>query len=397
MPYAAVTLTDDQAQRVQAGALLLDLARVPGGTGLEAGQPVRLLDPAGVLLASGVADPENEVLRILVRGHGAFDVAFFRRRVEKAVALRRGLGLLRSDQPDESFRLVHGEGDDLSGFAVDVYGRYAVVYAYARGLVTLGHMLAEAVVAGAGLKGAVVKVRPKGGVKAGQLRQDVVGEEPPEKLIVKELGVPYEVHLMGGLNVGLFVDMREQRRTLRRFVEGRSVLNTFAYTGALSVVAAREGAREVVSVDLSSGVLKWAQENFRLSGLDPTAPQYRFEVSDVARFFTKEKQRGVRYDTIILDPPTYSTARASTWSMKEDYPPLIAQAMDLIPEGGGFLWVSTNEHRGRGVLAHVDDARRLSKRRVRILETAGLPPDHPTPPSFPEGRYLEIAHLWIDE
>src|SRR5262249_21744218 len=155
-----------------------------------------------------------------------------------------------------------------------------------------------------------------------------------------ELGIPFEVHLLGGLNVGLFCDMREHRRNLGRFVAGRRVLNTFAYTGAISVAAARAGASAVTSVDLSSGVLAWARENFRLSGFSDGDPRFRFEVSDVRRFLTRARDRGETYDTIILDPPTVSAARASQWSMKKDYPELIALATTLLPPGGGILWIS---------------------------------------------------------
>ena len=102
--------------------------------------------------------------------------------------------------------------------------------------------------------------------------------------IRKHTTVPFEVHLLGSLNVGLFCDMREHRRGIGRFVAGRTVLNTFAYTGALSVAAARAGAKTVTSVDLSSGVLAWARENFRLSGFAEGDARLRFVTSDVRRF-----------------------------------------------------------------------------------------------------------------
>ena len=147
--------------------------------------------------------------------------------------------------------------------------------------------------------------------------------------------------------------MREQRRNIGRFTAGRRVLNTFAYTGALSVAAALAGASEVTSVDLSSGVLAWAEENFRLSGLDPRDPRFRFETSDVRRFLERAQERKLEYDTIIFDPPTVSAARASSWSMKRDYPDLIALGAKLLPAQGGLLWVSGNPRRGPSVMEHV--------------------------------------------
>jgi 23S rRNA (cytosine1962-C5)-methyltransferase len=209
------------------------------------------------------------------------------------------------------------------------------------------------------------------------------------------LGVPYELHLLGALNVGLFPDMREQRRHLGHFVAGRRVLNTFAYTGALSVTAARAGAANVTSVDLSSGVLAWARQNFQLSGFASDDPRFRFIVSDVRRFLEKEAEQGNVYDTILLDPPTVSAARASQWSMKRDYPRLIALAAKLLPPAGGILWVSANCRRGPSVLRHVEEGVRQSGRRGRLLEIGGLPADFPTPPGWPESRYLEICQIFL--
>jgi 23S rRNA (cytosine1962-C5)-methyltransferase len=153
-------------------------------------------------------------------------------------------------------------------------------------------------------------------------------------------------------------------------------------------------AKEVVSVDLSSGVLKWAAENFRLSGLDPDAPAYKFETSDVSRWLERAAAEKRRFDLIILDPPTVSAARASQWSMKSDYPDLIAAAVKLL-EPGGVLWASTNAVKERRLLAHVEAGMEKAKRDGQILELGGLPPDYPTPLAWPEGRYLEVAFVRV--
>lgn len=402
MPPRGLSLPLAAERQVAAGAPLLEWGSLPPtARSLEPGRPVVLLGRSGEALGTAVADPENEVLRVVSRlPLDSVDLPFFRRKVTAALALREALGLVDGVS---SYRLLNAEGDGLSGFVADVHGPFAVLYAYSRGLLNLGRILAQALLEVASaqasvppLRGVVLKVRPKGGITPGKVKQEVIGEEPPEKLVVKEHGVPYEVHLLSGINVGLFTDMREHRRGLARFVRGRSVLNTFAYTGALSVAAARGGAREVTSVDLSSGVLKWARENFRLSGLDPEDPRYRFVEDDVLRFIKSEKERGARYETIVLDPPTVSAARAAGWSMKNDYPALIAHAMDLLPEDrAGFLWVSANVQRAREVHKHVDDALALRRREVRVLEQGGLPPDYPTLWSYPQGRYLEVVQLEV--
>ena len=189
--------------------------------------------------------------------------------------------------------------------------------------------------------------------------------------------------------------MREHRRNIGRFASGRRVLNTFAYTGALSVAAARAGASAVTSVDLSGGVMAWARENFRLSGLDPGSDRYRFETSDTRRYLERQRTDGAEFDMIILDPPTVSAARASQWSMKKDYPDLIALAARLLPAAGGVLWVSGNPRRGPGIIEHVNAGLPRAGRRGAVLELGGLPPDYPTPPAWPDARYLEVCLLWV--
>ena len=397
MPLLGISLTLNGELRLAARPPQLALSDV-SSRDLEPGRPVRLLDARGETRATGVADPENELVRVWSHGDDspAPDAAFLRGKLAAAFAHRRTLGLCDGES---SYRLINGEGDGLSGLTVDVYGPFAVVNALSRGLLGHGRLLAQCALemfpaAGLPLRGAVLKTRLKGsGNSPERAKDDVVGETPPDKLVVHESGVPYEVHLRGGINVGLFTDMREHRAGLARFVRGKRVLNTFAYTGALSVAAARAGAAEITSVDLATGPLAWARANFALSGLDPAA--HRWEVSDVFRFLEAEEGRRARYDVIILDPPTVSGARASLWAQKRDYPELIAAACALCPDEGGHLWISSNTRRGPSVLKHVDAGLALAKRDAQILELGGLPPDYPTPVNWPAARYLEVCQIRV--
>ena len=398
MSLFGVALTAAGAQRLAAGPPLLPLSDVVAAGALEPGRPLRIVDARGETLATGVADPENEVVRLWSRGDEsrAPDAAFFRTRLAPALALRRTLGLADGES---AYRLVNGEGDGLSGLGVDVFGPYAVVTALSRGLLGHARLLAQVALqvlpeVGLSLRGAVLKARLKGaGATPERAKDDVVGEVPPEKLVVRERGVPSEGHRRGGINVGLFTDMREHRAGLARFVRGQRVLNTFAYTGALSVAAVRAGAAAVTSVDLAAGPLAWARANFALSGLDAAA--HRWEVSDVFRFLEAEAARRASHDVVILDPPTVSGARASLWAQKRDYPELIAAACAVLPEGGGHLWISSNTHRGPGVLKHVEAGMALARRESQVLELGGLPPDYPTPLDWPAARYLEVCQLRV--
>lgn len=399
MSLFGVTTTPAGGQRLAARPpqlLLTDLEG--GGAGLEPGRPLRIIDVRGQTLAVGAADPENDVVRLWNHGEGvrALDAAFFRGKLAPALDHRRTLGLADGES---AYRLFNGEGDGLSGLTVDVYGAYAVVTGLSRGLVGHARSLAQAALkslpeVGLPLRGAVLKTRLKGtGNTPERAKDDVIGEEPPEKLIVRELGVPYEVHLRGGINVGLFTDMREHRAGLARFVRGKRVLNTFAYTGALSVAAARAGATLVTSVDLAAGPLAWGRANFALSNLD--AAQHRWEVSDVFKFLEAERARRSFHDVVILDPPTVSGARAALWAQKRDYPELIGAACAVLPDAGGHLWISSNTYKGPTVLKHVEAGMALAKRPAQVLELGGLPPDYPTPLDWPSARNLEVCQLRV--
>ena len=394
MSYYGLVLSADAASFLERGATDLPLALLALRDPLEPGRPLRLIRPDGQTIGVALADPENECVRLLARDPEvveSLDAAFLVGRVERALALRRGLGLTGDGA---AYRLIHGPGDGLSGFAADVFGDWAVVYVYARAFVPLGRALADAMLARAGVKGVVVKVRARGAASQGRVRQEIVGSAPPEKHVVTERGLSFEVHLATGLNAGLFTDMREHRHGLARFTAGRTVLNGFAYTGTLSVAAARAGAASVTSVDLSAGVLNWARDNFRLNGLDPARPQYRFEADDVSKFLQRAARERSRYEVILLDPPTFSAARGAAFTIERDFPALIADACRVLARDG-LLWLASNT-RDVSLAALAEDAVARAHRAAQILELGGLPPDYPTVPAQPADRYLQVMLLRVE-
>ncbi len=360
------------------------------GLTITAGEHLRITDDRGNEVALAVADPENDRLRVLATLEDRFpaiDGALIGWRVERAMRLRRTLGL---PGDDSAYRLLNGAGDGVPGFTCDVLGKHGVVYAYATALLPLGRVIAEAVRGFATLDGVVLKVRARGGAAAPA--QEIVGATPPERVTVTERGVPFEVHPHGGLNVGLFTDMREHRVALARIAKDRAVLNLFSYTGAFSVTAARAGATSVTSVDTSQGVQAWAQGNFRLSGLDPADRRYRFETGDAVRYLARAAKDKERYDLVIIDPPTFSTARGAPWTLDRDYPDLIAQAAAVIPEGG-FLWLAANTHELGSLAKLAGKGLRKAQRTGVVLDQGGLPADYPTVLAQPRDRYLQVILL----
>jgi 23S rRNA (cytosine1962-C5)-methyltransferase len=387
MALHALTLSPDVNGSLETGLRDIPLESIAGAERCEPGQPMRLMSPAGSLAALAVADPENTLMRVMAtadEGYTNLDARFLRTRVQRALALRTHFGLTRQHT---SHRVINGAGDGLPGFGADVYGEFAVLYAYSRGLLTLGRTLAELLVEQLGLAGVVLKLRGRDAAQ-NSVKQEIVGTAPAERMVVHEEGVPFEVHLLGGLNVGLFTDMREHRSLLHRFVAGKSVLNTFSYTGSLSVAAARAGATTVTSVDLAAGVHRWARTNFELSQLDPNP--HRFETQEVTAFFKRAEREGQTFDVIIVDPPTYSAARAGAWSMRKDYPELIARAAALV-SSGGLLWLSANARDLPPLPQLARQAFARAKRTGQVISMGGLPPDYPTLPAQPEDRYLQVS------
>lgn|SRR5512140_12455 len=386
----SIALPGPAATFVTSGGRDIDTGKLAELTaGLAAGEHVQLVDERGDELGLAVADPDNARLRMLASpadGFPKIDGALLGWRVERALRLRKALGL---PGPDHAYRIVHGAGDGLPGFACDVLGPTAVVYAYGAGLRALGKQLAEAIIGFAQLRGAVVKLRARGG--ADSVEQDVAGARPDDQVIVTEHGVPFEVHPLGGLNHGLFTDMREHRRGLARFVAGARVLNLFSYTGALSVTCARAGAAAVTSVDTSAGVQAWAAGNFARSGLTD-AKRWRFETGDAVRFLARAARDKERYDVVLIDPPTFSTARGAPWTLDRDYPDLIAKAAAVIPSDG-LLWLAANTHELGSLAKLAQKGLRAANRTGAVLEQGGLPPEYPTLAAQPHDRYLQVCLL----
>ena len=382
----AVSVPSFAAQFIAGGGRDVDTARLT--LDAKPGEHVQVTDDNGDEIGLGIVDTDNARLRVFSTpsdGFAKIDAALIGWRVERALALRKQLDLPGADH---AYRIVHGSGDGLPGFACDVLGRVAVVWAYAESLRSLGMKLAESIVGFARLDGAVVKLRARGGES--NVAQDTTGTVP-ETLVATEHGVPFEIHPLGGLNTGLFTDMREQRRGLARFVRDKRVLNLFSYTGALSVASARAGAATVTSVDTSSGVHAWAAGNFARSNLVDTS-RWKFETGDASRFLDRAARDKERYDVILVDPPSTSSAAGVSWALGRDYPELIAKCAAVIPPDG-LLWLAANTHELGSLAKLAHKGLRQANRTGVILEQGGLPPEYPTLVAQPADRYLQICLL----
>lgn len=360
----------------------------------EAGDLVELTDGGGRFLATALLDPKDRIVaRVLSREPMRLDRGWVRQRLERALLIRKN----HLDLSDSSaYRLVNGEGDFLPGLTVDRYGDFLMVQLYCAGwrrhlkLVTqaLDELLAPV--------GIYEKSRPQNtrelesesdGKKYGQL---LTGKPAPEPLQVRENGLDFQVSLERGLNTGLFLDQRQNRRDLMARIDGKKFLNLFSYTGAFSVAAAAAGATLVTSVDASPGYMELARTNFAINRLNPK--RHEFLIGDCFTVLDDLARQQKSYDVILMDPPSFSTTSKSRFTTRGGTSELVASALKLLKSGG--LLIASSNHQKVDLADYLKELRRGALQagsQLQVLSCTGQPGDFPYPVTFPEGRYLKYA------
>lgn len=350
---------------------------------LAAGSEVDIVSAKGELLARGYANPKVAIaVRVLTRRDEAIDAAFVQRRLEAALAWRRRC--VESDT--DAYRLVNAEGDGLPGFIVDVYADFAVLQALTAGAERLKPWLLEALTRLLPLRG--IFERSSGAVRREEglaSRDDVAwGEPPPERLEIRERSRRYLVDLRAGQKTGFFLDQRANRALLERFASGARVLNAFAYSGSFGVCAAAGGAREVVAVETSAKALDLARENWALNGLLEGGA--RFVGEDV---FTFLRQGDDTFDVLVLDPPALVKHRRDITKGGRAYKDLNLQGLRRAAPGALMLTFTCSQHVSAELFRKIVHGAAIDAGRdVRIVQTLGPGPDHPTSLAHPEGEYL---------
>ena len=357
------------------------LARVEGGP--VPGDVVLAVDAAGRPLAQGFYNTGDIAFRLISDDPGAqIDAAFWRRRLERALALRARLIPPQTD----ACRLVNAEGDFLPGLVVDRYGSHLVMTIGTAGMERwrdtvvglLGELLAPAGIheRSEGRSRQLEGLNDRVGPAAGQI---------PEKVEVIENGLCFEVDLVTGQKTGFFLDQRLNREIVGAVSGGAAVLNCFSYTGAFSVYAARGGAACVVSVEASAAANETAGRNLARNGF----PVERHPVI-TANCFEYLRQTQERFALIILDPPAFAKSRKDVERSARGYKEINLQAVRHLKEGGLLATFSCSnpvdeELFAKIVLGAVRDAGKTAQ----VLRVLGAGPDHPVNLAHPEGRYLK--------
>ncbi len=360
----------------------------------QAGQVVDLTDDTGRFLASALLDPQDRIVaRVLARERMLLDLTWLTTRVQAAIDLRSqhaGLG------DTTAFRLVNGEGDGLPGLTVDRYGDYLMVQLYCNGWRTHLKLITQVLQNLLEPSGIYEKARPQNtreleaASETKRYGRLLAGIPAPQQLQVRENGLLFLVSLENGLNTGLFLDQRRNRRDLMNRAAGKRVLNLFAYTGAFSVAAAAAGAGLVTGVDASPGYTEWAKANFGANRLNPG--QHEFIVGDCLEVLADLARRRKRYDIILMDPPSFSTTAKSRFTTRGGTSDLVAASLPLLSTGG--LLIASSNHQKVDVADYLKELRRgaiHAGSNLRVISLVGQAEDFPYPVTFPEGRYLKYA------
>jgi 23S rRNA (cytosine1962-C5)-methyltransferase len=359
--------------------------------GKESGAVVEVVDRRGAFLGRGLLDPGAPVaVRILTRDPGeAFGRKLLMRRLRAALELRRRVLDLNEIG---AWRLCNGEGDQLSGLAVDLYNDYAVVELSTMAWAPHRELLTAALGEVFPVRGVVEKSRLKPG-RDGEVIQQLAGAVPPEELVVREGPAAFAVALAGTSKSGLFLDQRETRESLRRLTHTAEVLNVFCYTGALSVASAQGGARRVVSVDLSRPALARARRNFELNGLDPGA--HEWIQGDAFEELPSLHLAGRRFDLVILDPPAFATSKKRVFQAERDWRELAALGARLLRSQGVLVASSPMAALSFSALerALADGGAQVGAY-LRVFSVRSQPPDFPVDPACPERRHLKVLFAY---
>jgi 23S rRNA (cytosine1962-C5)-methyltransferase len=389
--YPKVTLKSERDSAVRGGHPWVFSGAVErADSGIGDGDLVSVVGAGGHFLGHGYFNGRSAIrVRILSREpEREIDGGFWRERVERAVALRRGWF---DDTRCNAYRLINGEGDGLPGLVADRFGACVVVQFHTLGMETrrdavLG-ALRDALMPGAIVERSDLEVRRKEGLTPTPPRL-LEGELPSGGVEIVENELRYRVDPLAGQKTGFFLDQRENRAAVGRLAAGRRVLNAFAYTGGFTLAALRGGATEAISVESSAPALAALQVNLALNGLD--AGSHQSVGADVGDYLEQAVQSSRRFDLVILDPPAFVKQRAGLESGLKAYRRLNRQALHLLSPGGILVTACCSSH------VSVEDwegvvfmAARTEGRSMQVLRESFHPLDHPVLLQCPEGRYLK--------
>ena len=360
---------------------------------IEEGEVVRVITAGGDFIAVGHYQIGSIAVRVLSFNDVVIDNAFWKSRLQSAFDMRRSIGIVDNPQ-NNTYRLVHGEGDNIPGLVIDVYGDTAVMQAHSVGIhqerLAIANSLVE--VAGTRIKNVYYKSETTLPYKADLGQEDGFIYGGSDDNVAMENGLKFHVDWLKGQKTGFFVDQRENRLLLEQFSRGKKVLNMFCYTGGFSFYAMRGGAQLVHSVDSSAKAIELTTRNVDMNF--PGDSRHEAFCEDAFKYLDR---MGDRYDLIILDPPAFAKHRGALHNALKGYTRLNLKAFEKIQRGGILFTFSCSQVVTKDNFRNaVFTAAALAGRKVRILHQLHQPADHPINIFHPEGEYLKGLVLYVE-
>lgn len=366
---------------------------------IEEGEVVRVVTWQGDFIAVGHWQIGSIAVRVLTFEDEPIDENFYANRLATAWDVRQRIGLVRDSEDEKgtintTYRLVHGEGDNLPGLIVDIYSDTAVLQAHSVGMHRDRMIIAAALkkMMGDRLQSVYYKSETTLPFKAelGQENGFLIGKS--NNNVALENGLKFHIDWLKGQKTGFFIDQRDNRSLLEQYSQGRKVLNMFCYTGGFSVYGMRGGARLVHSVDSSTKAIELVNRNIELNF--PGDERHKAFAADAFKFLDTMPED---YDLVVLDPPAFAKHRDAIKQAMRGYAKLNAKAMEKMPKGSILFTFSCSQAINKEQFrTAVFSAAMQTGRKVRILHQLHQPADHPVNIFHPEGEYLKGLVLYIE-
>ena len=354
-------------------------------------QEVEVQSQEGTFLGTAYLSQQNKGLGWFIsKDKMTFNQAFFEMLFRQAKEKRSAY---YQDDLTTAFRLFNQEGDGFGGLTVDLYGDYAVFSWYNSYVYQIRQTISEAFrQVFPEVLGTYEKIRFKG---LDYESAHVYGQEAPDFFTVLENGVLYQVFMNDGLMTGIFLDQHEVRGSLvDGLAMGKSLLNMFSYTAAFSVAAAMGGASHTTSVDLAKRSRELSEAHFQANGL--STEDHRFVVMDVFEYFKYAKRKGLTYDVIVLDPPSFARNKKQTFSVAKDYHKLISQSLEILNPGGIIIASTNAANVSRQKFTEQID-KGFAGRSYQILNKYGLPADFAYNKKDESSNYLKVISMKVSK
>jgi 23S rRNA (cytosine1962-C5)-methyltransferase len=358
----------------------------------EEGSTIKLVDEQNNFIAKGYYGKQNKGLGWVLTNNEKeqFNPSFFAKTLKAAFGLRDSF---YHSSETTAFRVFNGEGDGIGGLTIDYFAGYYLITWYSKGIYHFKEFIIDSLKELVEYKAIYQKKRFDESGKYIEEDDFVAGDRGEFPILVKENGVNIAVYLNDSAMVGVFLDQRDVRKTLRDvYSKGKRVLNTFSYTGVFSVFAALGGAVKTTSVDLANRSKSKTIEQFRVNEIDDSAQA--IIVEDVFNYFKYAVKKSLLFDVVILDPPSFARSKKFVFSAEKDYKNLLKEAISITEDNGTILASTNASSFGMDKFkGFIDTAFKESNKRYKIIEEFSLPEDFRTNKHYPESNYLKVVFI----